>query len=292
MSETNHEAIIKEVTASVLKVNEDQVSLDYRLMGGMSNFTYVIKVNGDKYTFRIPGKKAEKFVDRSIETYHIDLVEPTGLNNETIYLDEETGIKIAKYIEGTPLHQTTTLNYLEEAAQTLRSLHQSGLKSDYNYAPFKRIEQYEAYLKEFDYAHDSKYFELKETLFSYQEFLSQFEQTFTHGDAQISNFVVTEQGLRLMDWEFSGQNDPFFDLAQFGNKDFDHAIALLPIYLQRTPKHEDFKRLYLWRADLCLQWHNVAIYKHLIGLSDDLKIPFDKVGAMYLEKAANLLAKL
>jgi len=292
MSQHSHEPYIKKVTAEVLGVKPEEVSIDFRLMGGMSNFTYVINVNENRYTFRIPGKKAEKFVDREVEKYHIDLIEGTGLNNETVYLDTESGVKIARYIEGTPLHETKTLDYLEEAANVLRTLHDSNLQSKYNYAPFKRIEQYESYLEEFDYTHEKRYFDYKKDLFAHGEFLARFEQTFTHGDAQISNFVVTDNGLRLMDWEFSGQNDPFFDLAQFGNKDFDHAIALLPIYLKRTPTHDDFKRLYLWRIDLCLQWHNVALYKHMIGLSEDLGIPFDKVASMYLDKAAALLSKL
>jgi len=288
----NHESLIKSVTSEVLNVKEENVSIDFRLMGGMSNFTYVIKVDDERYTFRIPGKNASKFVDREVEKTHIDLVDDIDLNNETIYLDLESGIKIAKYIEGTPLHQTKTLDYLEEAAEILRKVHHSGIKSPHDYNPFKRIETYEKYLEAFDYTHDSRYFEYKKTLFSYQDFLSQFEKTFTHGDAQISNFIVSEDKMYLTDWEFGGMNDPFFDIAQFGNKDFDHAIALLPIYLKRTPKYKDYKRLYLWRADLCLQWHNVAVYKHLIGLSEDLQIPFDKVADMYLDKARDLLAKL
>jgi thiamine kinase-like enzyme len=77
---------IKATTAKALHVNEENVELDHRLMGGMSNFTYVIKVNEDKYTFRIPGKNAERFVDRDVEKDHIPLSEKLGLNNETVYL--------------------------------------------------------------------------------------------------------------------------------------------------------------------------------------------------------------
>ena len=38
-----------------------------RLEGGMSNYTYVVECNGKKYTYRVPGKYAEKFVDRNDE---------------------------------------------------------------------------------------------------------------------------------------------------------------------------------------------------------------------------------
>ena len=41
------ENIIKSVTAKALGVNEADVVIDYRLMGGMSNLMYVIVVNGE-----------------------------------------------------------------------------------------------------------------------------------------------------------------------------------------------------------------------------------------------------
>ena len=50
------ENIIKSVTAKALGVNEADVVIDYRLMGGMSNLMYVIVVNGERYTFRIQGR--------------------------------------------------------------------------------------------------------------------------------------------------------------------------------------------------------------------------------------------
>jgi thiamine kinase-like enzyme len=288
----SHEALIKETCAKVFDVSQDDVKLEERLMGGMSNFTYIISLKGERYTFRVPGKNAEKFVDRDVEKYHVKLEKPLGLNNETVYLDTQSGIKIANYIGGVPLHQKKPLDYLDEAAKVLHIIHDSDLKSKYDYDPFNRLTKYESYMNEFDHTHDERYFEYKDILKSYKPFLDEFEHTFTHGDAQVSNFVVRKDEVRLMDWEFSGHNDPFYDIACFGNNDFDHAVALLPIYLNRTPKHEDYKRLYLWRTYQCLQWHNVALYKHEIGLSEELHVPFDKVAVLYLEKAQNLLAKL
>lgn len=289
----DHTNFIKETCAKVFNTNPSRVTIIKRLLGGMSNFTYIIEVEKTKYTFRIPGKRAEKFVDRDIEKYHLDLIEPLKLNNETIYINVETGVKIARYIEGTPIHELSPFDYLKAVAKTLKTIHKSDLKSDYDYAPFDRLAYYESHLEAFDYTHDEQYVELKELWLKYRPFLEQFDKTLTHGDAQPSNFVKTDNGeLRLMDWEFTGNNDPLFDLAQFGNVNFDHAIALLPLYLEETPQYNDFKRLYLWRVYLCLQWHNVALYKDQIGLSEDLKIPFDKVARMYLQKAKELLAKL
>ncbi|MFW5842020.1 MAG: phosphotransferase [Bacillota bacterium] len=287
-----HEAIIKTVCSTFFGVDEAQVSLVKRLMGGMSNYTYVITVEDKKYTFRIPGKNAEQFVDRVKEHYHLELIEPLNLNNDTVFLDVETGYKIATYIEGTPMHEKDPTNYLEAAANTLKKIHNSDLISKFDYDPFTRLDKYERLVKAYDYSHDTRYFTYKNTLLSNQPLLDSQDKVLCHGDAQISNFVITQNDLKLMDWEFTGNNDPFYDIACFGNNDFDHAMKLLPVYLGKTPSDDEWNRLYLWRTFQCLQWHNVALYKDFIGLSEDLHIDFAKVAAMYLDKAATLLAKL
>lgn len=285
-----NEEIIREVTMQVLNVPKDNITVVERLMGGMSNYTYVISVEGEKYTFRIPGKKAEKFVDRITEKANIQLVSSLGLNNDTIYLDVDHGYKIAKYIEGQPLSEDNPLNHLEEAAKVLHKVHNSGLKAHNNYDPEHRLNYYESHLGEFDYNHTDRYLNLKAKWESLKEdYLNRDNLVLCHGDSQISNFVLTTNGLRLMDWEFTGNNDPFYDIACFGNNDFEHALALLPVYLGHQPTQEEFNRLYFYRAYQCLQWHNVALYKEFIGLSVDLGVDFMFVANLYLDKTERFL---
>ncbi len=285
-----NEKIIIEICTEVFNAKENEISVERRLMGGMSNFTYVIKVKEKLYTFRIPGKNAEKFVDRIVEAHHIALVDLLGLNNNTIYLDVNTGYKIAEYIEGTPLHELNPMDYLKEASEVLHTIHSSGLVSDYDYDPLGRLVTYENHNIELGYEHSKRYLSLKQKFLSYKDkYIDSSLKVLTHGDSQVSNFVVTDKGLRLMDWEFTGNNDPFYDIACFGNSNFDHAIALLPIYLGRVPSIAEFNRLYFFRAFQTLQWHNVALYKEFIGLSKDLGVDFMLFADLYLDKAERLL---
>ncbi len=287
-----HEQQIQKTCARIFQTDPKNVKLVQRLMGGMSNFTYIVEADGKKYTYRITGKNADNFVDRDVEEYHLKLIEPLTINNNTVHFDRQNGVKIAEYVEGVPLHEKDPYDYLEQAASVLRKVHHSGEPSIHDYAPFDRLKQYEDYLKDMGHTHDARYWEYKKALESHRAFLDQGEKTLVHGDSQISNFIVTAGGLKLTDWEFTGNADPFHDIACFGNNNFDHAIALLPIYLQRTPTGDDYKRLYLRRVFQCLQWHNVALYKDKIGLSEDLKVDFDYVGGLYLDKAEALLSKL
>ena len=287
---TNEQKII-EVMTLVLNVTEDKVEIKHRLMGGMSNYTYVVEVNDTLYTFRIPGKNAEKFVDRTVEQSNIEKVKKLQLNNETIFLDIESGIKIAKYIEGQPLSELNPLDYLEEAAAVLHHIHDSGLRSEFDYDPLGRLALYENHTKEYNHVHSDRYLELKERFLSLKDkYMDKSKLVLSHGDSQISNFVVTPNAsLKLMDWEFTGNNDPYYDIACFGNNDFNHALALLPVYIGKEPTVEEYNRLYFYRSFQCLQWHNVALYKEFIGLSVDLGVDFMFVANLYLDKAEGFL---
>ena len=288
-----HEQLIKEVTSEVFGISLKDVTLQQRLMGGMSNYTYVIDVKSRKYTFRIPGKNAEKFVERDNEQDNINLINQLQLNNNTLFLDVESGYKIAEYIEGKPLSELNPLDYLNKAAEVLHKIHDSGLKAEKDYDPKGRLTLYESYLKEYNYKHTDRYLKLKKIWEKLSTtYIDQKRLTLSHGDSQISNFLVTDDGLRLMDWEFTGNNDPFYDIACFGNNDFNHAISLLPVYLGKQPTTEDYNRLYFFRAFQCLQWHNVALYKEFIGLSVDLGVDFMFVSNLYLDKATKFLSNI
>ncbi len=73
-----------------------------RLEGGMSNYTYVVENEGKMYTYRVPGKFAERFVDRVEEWENIQEVNRLGLNNITEYVEIRSGEKLAEYAEENP----------------------------------------------------------------------------------------------------------------------------------------------------------------------------------------------
>ena len=286
------ENIIKSVTAKVLGVSPSDVVIDDRLMGGMSNLMYVIVVNDEKYTFRIPGKNSEVFVNRKEELANIQIIDELGINNQMIYFDPETGYKISKFVEGIPLSEVENPDlYLEEVSKVLHVLHESGLSAKNDYQPYERLNLYQQLVTDFGCHHSEKYFELKQIFLSQRTFLDQFPKVICHNDSQISNMVVEADQTYLLDWEFTGNNDPMYDVACVGNKEFELALKFLPIYLGREPKKEESRRLYLWRGFQCLQWHNVALYKDLIGLSRDLHLDFNLIAAAYLTKAEQFLVE-
>lgn len=283
----SHEEIAKQELGKYFNVKPEEVIVKDRLKGGMSNSNYICEVNHKLYTFRIPGKNAENFVSRKIEKDTLDLISQLGIDgNLLIHMDLETGYKISEYIEGTPLHLLDPSQFYSRAANVLKKLHQSKITPKNEYNPFDRLLQYESLVTKEGLSHSQTYFDILNKFLVYRPFLEKFETVLCHNDSQPSNFIYTiDRELLLVDWEFGGANDFFYDIACFGNNDFKFAEGLLPIYLGKTPTKEDWKRLYLWRTFQCLQWHNVALYKEATGLSKELHLDFKMIAEGYIAKA-------
>lgn len=141
-----------------------------RLLGGMSNYTFVVEADNQLYTFRIPGEFAENFVDRNIEKANIEIVEKLNITNETLYLNVEDGKKVARYVEGKPLSQLTQYPY-ELVADLLKVIHNSNLKAVNDYQPFKRLKKYEDINKELGFVLPEKYLMLKNEFLEYKPYL-------------------------------------------------------------------------------------------------------------------------
>lgn len=263
----------------------------YRLLGGMSNYTYVVESENNLYTVRVLGDYAQLFVDRQEEQHHLKLFEQLGVTNETIYFNVETGEKISKYIKGDILTQVDYKPYLQEVSQILKKVHNSGIKSKYDYNLFKRLNFYESINNKQHL--DSKYFILKQQLLElYNNVYSKYDKVLTHGDSQRSNFVVGENRVFIVDFEFSGNNDPFYDISGFGNNNFADGLDLLNVYLDGNVTNEDLKRYYYYKIFANTQWYLVALFKHDKKMSEALKIPFDKVAENYLSEALKLKGEM
>lgn len=273
-------------------LNAKNVEIVERLLGGMSNYTYIINADGSFYTFRIPGEYSEHFVDRNIEIENIKIIESLHVTNETVYLNVENGIKIAKYIPGKPLSTIDPIMYpYEKVAEVLKVLHNSNKKAINDYNPFNRLAYYEKIVNDLGFTHPEEYLKQKEYFFTFKQYLENTPKVLTHGDSQPSNFVLTNDGIFIVDFEFCGNNDPLYDIACFSNKNYPDGLKLLEYYFSEVT-NEHLLRFHLWRAFQCFQWYNVATFKEMVGMSKTLHIDFKMVAKKYLDMIIFLLDKV
>ena len=268
-------------------MHTDDTVIVKRLEGGMSNYTYVVETRGKRYTYRVPGKFAEKFVNRVEEWDNIQEVNRLGLNNATSYVEIISGEKLAEYVDGTILSDTDVVSYNQLSVAALKKIHNSDLKfKDYN--AFKRLDDYERYCREMGFTHPKEYIALRQKLNEMQRAHADVKKVPCHCDYQPTNLVLSGDKLYVLDWEFAGMNDPFYDIACYGNAGFDKALSLLEAYVEHTPTREELQRLFFHRSFQCLQWYNVAIFKDRVGLSRDLNMDFNEVAAFFFNMAKDL----
>ncbi len=273
-------------------LNASDVKIIERLLGGMSNYTYVVSADDILYTFREPGPYSEFFVDRNIEKENIKLFEELNITNETIYFNTIDGKKIAKYIPGNPLNTVKPEEYpLDKVADILKIIHNSNKLAKNDYNPFGRLEYYERIVKGLGYEHSEEYLKTKQEFYTYKEYLDSQEKVLCHGDSQPSNFVKTKDRVFVVDFEYCGNIDPIYDIACFSNMRYEDGYKLLHEYYQE-PNKDQRNRFHLWRAFQAFQWHNVAVFKELKGMSEQLHIDFKKVAQNYLDLTKFLLSKI
>lgn len=285
-----HSQLIKETCSKVFKVENEEVKIIGRLELGMSNYMYLIGINNDKYTFRIPGEYANVFVDRNKEKEGLEVVAPFNLCGETIYFDDINGYKISKYIEGRVLYHDVQEKDYKNVAKILHKLHSLNNDKVAYYDPFAVLDYYESLNVE---PINQKYLKIKSKLLGYKDFLIKQEKVLCHNDAQPSNFVegLNEQ-MYLLDYEFFGLNDPLYDVACFGNNDYREGRTLLDVYLGRIPTNDEEKRFYLWRTFQNLQWVQVALYKHELKMDQALNLDFKELSEMFLNNAQESINKV
>jgi len=245
------------------RVFKDDYKISSRLYGGMMNVSYLIEDSySRKYILYIPNGKANKLVNRENELASQKIAYNLGITSRNLYFDTYRGIKINDYIEGKSLDKYEGEIDYQKVADILHIFHSSKELCPNDYNPLQRFFNYEKKALSFQPL-SVRYYKSRDFFFSYVPYLEEhYQKVASHNDAQRSNFIVADNGeYYLIDYEFAGNNDPIYDIATFGNNSVDEGEKLLKAYCV-NPSEEDYKKYYLWRMFVSLQWFLVAISKH------------------------------
>ena len=276
-----------EIQNLITKVLGEGSEIVSPLVGGMMNISYIIKdKNNKRYVLYISTEQANEMVNRPLEKEHQRIVYELGITSKNVYFDEEKGIKINEFIEGSSIDKVDSFDY-EKVARIFKILHSSPVLSREDYAPFERFENtYEKEALSFQNEVSPLYQELRDFLFSHKDYLQRQRKTLCHNDAQRSNIVKSnDDEYFFIDFEFVGNNDPIYDIGCFGNGLVSEGRKLLDAYCDGNPNGEEIKRYYLWRIYISLQWYNVAITKHYRGEGEKHGYDFLAVADHFLSNA-------
>lgn len=186
------------------------------MKSGMTNNSSVFAINNSKYVLRIPGAGTDKLIDRSQEKHVYTLLENENISEKLIHFDEETGLKISKFIENGHNCDITNESDVKKCMRALKSFHNKRLKCLYEFDFRKIIKKYE----ELCDVHILSSIELRSlknrlnTLLHWIDSLDK-EKCLCQIDCNVDNFVITSNKTYLIDWEYAGMQDPHLDVAMF-----------------------------------------------------------------------------
>ena len=208
------------------------------IKGGLTNQNFLVQENSKKFFVRLGDDMPEHNVSRSKELIASNAAAEIGLSPAVIY--NTKGVLILDYIEGAMLSTDSIVDKLESIISLIKKIHSEMSKKLYghsvNFGAFDAIKRYAKLLKN----HKSSYTQLLPSLLFQVDKLeintSPYDIVFCHNDLIFTNFLDDEDRLWIVDWEYSGFNNPLFDLGDFAshcNFPENKEIFLLENYFEK-----------------------------------------------------------
>jgi thiamine kinase-like enzyme len=180
------------------------------LGGGITNRNFKVEAAGQEFVLRIGGKDTELLgIDRAAEHAASRVAADLGLGPEVVAFVEPEGYLVTRYVDG----EVGKVD-LDRVGAALRRLH-DGPALPARFDSFRVVEAYRATAHERGIAVPSAYARAKEIADQIERRRSATTFRPCHNDLLSANFIDDGTSLWLVDWEYAGMGDPFFDLGNF-----------------------------------------------------------------------------
>ncbi len=206
---------IDEVVASLAAWRGRAVEVE-PLTGGLTNRNYAVTVDGVRHFVRLPGADTGLLaVDRRNELANTRAAAATGVGAQVIDALPEHGVIVLGWIDGTTLsnERLAAPGMPERVAASLRRLH-AGDRFLADFDMFRLAERYLGVMDERGYPVPAGYREHLPQLPELEAALAAHPQPTVpcHNDLLAENYI-DDGSIRIVDYEYSGNNDPAFELG-------------------------------------------------------------------------------
>jgi thiamine kinase-like enzyme len=206
------------------------------LEGGVTNRNYRVRFGGRDCVVRLPGKDTDLLgIDREAERVASAAAAALGIGPEVVASEP---CLVTRFIEARPVPPEELRGRLPEVAAALSAFHAGGPPLPATFSPFERTARYERTARERGGTIPAIYPELRARADAI-EAVMRYEPLPCHNDLLNANFLDDGERLRILDWEYAGMGDRFFDLANFSSHHdlgTEEMTALLAAYFgESTP---------------------------------------------------------
>lgn len=259
---------ILNLISDVFKIDTSEIKNIEILKKGMTNNSFIFQVKNQRYIMRVPGNGSNILINRSFEYEVYKKIIPLKLSEEIIYIDKESGYKIAKFIDNARVCDPMNKCDVEKVVKFLKKFHDLDLKVKNKFDLLKTLNFYEKLRGKKSFYKD--YSCTKEKIIELISFVSKIKKRFClcHIDSISDNFLFDERKIYLIDWEYAGMQDPHLDIAMFciyAMYDREMIDEVIDIYFKKRCSELERDKIYAYVAICGLIWSNWCEYKANLG---------------------------
>lgn len=227
-------AIIDEVVTKIPDWNGKSVSIT-PLSGGLTNSNFKVEVDSAPFFVRVPGASTELLaIERNNEYHNTKAASEAGVAPKILYHLPEYNVMVIEFLNG----KTMSKDLLNEAgqptrmAQAIKRLH-AGERFLLDFNMFRLTEYYLRLCKERDIKIPASLLVrmLKVSVIEEMMKVKPLATVPCNNDLLAENYIDDGKQLWLIDYEYSGNNDPTFELGntcqemQFSNSQIEEVCA-------------------------------------------------------------------
>ena len=251
------------------KISRENSNL--KRLGGMTNIVHLVETDSNNLIVRIPGKGTEDYINRTFEYNNAMAAWRAGISAEIIWADVEKGIMVSKAINGietmTPKFFSSRKGSPARAGLALAKLHNSGETFDFRFDLFNMIDDYLDILSSKNAELPDGYHDIVKAAKPVKEALIANPMTLApcHCDPLCENFLDDGNKMWIVDWEYSGMNDPLWDLGDLSveaGMDESQESEMLIAYFGKDPTAAQKGRVIIYKAMCDLLWTLWGLIQH------------------------------
>jgi thiamine kinase-like enzyme len=189
----------------------EPVALD----GGITNRNLRVRLGDHDAVVRLPGKDTELLgIDREAERAATAAAARSGVGPEVLAFIAGEGCLVTRFIGGRALEPADVRAALEEVAGALRTVH-AGPPFPSRFDAWDVVDTYRATAEARGGRIPGAFAGLRERAERVREALSGPEHALVpcHNDLLPANFIHDGTRVRILDWEYAGMGDRYFDLG-------------------------------------------------------------------------------
>jgi thiamine kinase-like enzyme len=221
------------------------------LDGGMTNRNYRVRLGGEDLVLRLCNHGAEILgIDRTTEEIASRRAAAERIAPPVVAYLSDVPAMVTRWLPGGGLtpEEVRSPSVLPQVAEALRRLHASPALPS-SFAVFRLVEQQ----RELAATVPGSYDRVRALAQRIEAALTHPEHAHVpcHNDLLTANFVRDGQRVCIVDWEYAGMNDRYFDLGNLSvNNGFAHDDdrALLELYFEQPATQRRFAALQLMRV--------------------------------------------